>query len=61
MSIRGSCLGQQRVPWGEGQADRDAGHPAQEFAPGSAMRARVASVFVCKFVHTHSAHLTLRG
>ena len=61
MPVRG-CVGQQRVPWGERQAERDAGHLAQQLAPGTPMPAEGAAVeFACKFVHTHSAHLTLRG
>ena|ERR1700677_74424 len=54
-------LGEQRVPWGERHAERDAGHLAQELAPGTAMGAVSFDNLLCTFVQTHSAHLTLRG
>jgi hypothetical protein len=54
------CLGQQRVPWGERHAERDAGHLAQELAPGTAMDAVSTDNLLCTFVQTHSAHLTFR-
>ena len=61
MPIR-RCVGQQRVPWGERQAERDAGHLAQQLAPGTCdARGGLSDNLLCKFVHTHSAHLTLRG
>ena len=60
MAIR-RCLGQQRVPWGERQAERDAGHLAQELAPGTAKGAVSSDNLLCTFDQTHSAHLTLRG
>jgi hypothetical protein len=52
-SVRG-CLGQQRLPWGERQTERDAGHLAQQLAPGTAMLARVAAVEICLQVRPHS-------